>query len=52
MTEPYPSNRLDRLLLRSEDWQVSDIKMIGTKEIPEEEKGKGEPPLWPSDHFG
>eukprot|EP01117_Protostelium_nocturnum_P017024 TRINITY_DN6851_c0_g1_i2.p1 TRINITY_DN6851_c0_g1~~TRINITY_DN6851_c0_g1_i2.p1 ORF type:complete len:324 (+),score=95.14 TRINITY_DN6851_c0_g1_i2:58-1029(+) len=57
MTEPYPPSRIDRIFLRSRDWRVSGIKMLGTVQIPSQgenhPKNQGkEIPLWPSDHFG
>lgn len=41
-----PSRRLDRMLLRSTTWTPSAIAIVGDRSV------RGEPALFPSDHFG
>lgn len=60
MLGPYNrlQNRLDRVLLRSRDWVVSSIHMVGQEAIPgvtyerEYKRGNKRLPVLPSDHFG
>lgn len=40
------SRRLDRILVRSEEWREASISLIGDRALP------GSPALFPSDHFG
>ena len=48
-------SRLDRILVRAEDWVLSSIEMVGTAAIPGvlcKKGGSDKVPVWPSDHFG
>ena len=60
MLGPYNRlrNRLDRVLLRTQDWQPSSIEMVGMAAIPgvtyerNYKRGNKILPVLPSDHFG
>lgn len=60
MLGPYNrlKKRLDRVLLRTQDWVISSIEMVGTDAIPgvmydsTYKRGPKRLPVLPSDHFG